>query len=129
MTQTNPHPENPLSSTDSPETYSTGDVNQGVSKFETPPALAPIEPDELEHLIGPRCKTKDTEDFPDLGESHCFTCRAWDAIDAYVSKQVDAAVAVELQNVLHDTGGQSDARWTFENVKRHLEQLKKKETI
>lgn len=42
----------------------------------------------LEHFIGRRCKTKDTDDFPDLKEDgRCLTCMIYELIDQnYISK-------------------------------------------
>jgi hypothetical protein len=38
----------------------------------------------IEELIGKRCATKDTHDFPDLKDNErCFTCALWDAIDQH----------------------------------------------
>ena len=42
---------------------------------------------------------------------------------ALLHQYAQRQVVAELKLTLHDTGGESDARWTFENVKRRLAQL------
>lgn len=37
-------------------------------------------------LFGPRCKTKDTDDFPELKESSCPACLAWEQFDNKVKE-------------------------------------------
>lgn len=41
---------------------------------------------KLEKLL-PRCKTKDTHDFPDLKDGErCSSCELWEAIDQYADE-------------------------------------------
>ena len=50
----------------------------------TAPETAAIREAITEHW-GPRCRTLDTEDFPELvapGEGRCPACRAWEQLDA-----------------------------------------------
>ena len=50
----------------------------------TAPDTAAIREAITEHW-GPRCRTLDTEDFPELvalGEGRCPACRAWEQLDA-----------------------------------------------
>ena len=48
---------------------------------------------------------------------------AAEKIAALLHQYAQRQVVAELKLTLHDTGGESDARWTFENVKRRLAQL------
>lgn len=64
----------------------------------------------LEELM-PRCKTKDTEDFPELidhldddPKAGCWNCRVWEAIDrSFISKEAVEA-AFELLDKGHGGG-------------------------
>jgi hypothetical protein len=42
-------------------------------------------------VYGPRCKTKDTDDFPELEESdpqnRCACCEAWDTYDSWLAER------------------------------------------
>lgn len=47
---------------------------------------------ELEKLIGKRCTTKDTDDFPELRDddpARCFVCKTWEAIDRHRQAAVE----------------------------------------
>lgn len=49
---------------------------------------------DLEKLIGKRCKTKDTHDFPDLAhDERCGACEMWEAVD----KEINSARIDELE--------------------------------
>ena len=55
--------------------------------------------DELDKLM-PRCKSKDTHDFPELindKDSRCWNCRTWEAIDT----KVNEARTDELEQSTH----------------------------
>lgn len=112
MAQTNPHPENPLSSTDSPETYYTG-------------SGTPVEPDELDEII----KRLDTEIQDATNRQQhirfapTYKHAARKALLAWRKQAVDAAVAANLEKCLSII----DVSDMLHYMYAELEQLKKKE--
>lgn len=69
---------------------------------------------KLEKLL-PRCKTKDTHDFPDLKDGErCHSCELWEAIDQYA----DERVVEELEKVVNlGEAGYIEAEERLESLK------------
>jgi hypothetical protein len=91
------------------------------------------EDDDLEQLLDTHAETyarvtmryiagKITEDERDK-EFHHSDLKTKHALEARDARRDRETRLDELYTVLHGTGGQSDARWTYENVKHRAKQL------
>ena len=70
---------------------------------------------------GPRCRTLDTEDFPELvalGEGRCPACRAWEQLDALCDALDDAKAENERLRAALAPFSEESAYWFSHNYNR-----------
>lgn len=80
---------------------------------------------KLEKLM-PRCKTKDTDDFPEIvehldadPEAGCFNCRVWEALDQYITDRIIEEL-LPLEQLAHN------GILTLDKIQNRLDELRGK---